>query len=203
MPFVKLFDFLESGNGYKCRLLLRQLGIPFERIEVDIMKNETRTHEFRRRNPNAKIPVLELGDGRTIAESNAIIFYLAEGTAFLPDDRFGRADALRWMFFEQYSHEPNIATTRFILTHLPPDTPRRTEIPRRRELGYVALDVMEQHLAKSDFFVGARYSIADIALYAYTHIAEEGEFDLGRYGAIRRWLARVESQPGYTPITQP
>ena len=200
---MKLFDYLESGNGYKCRLLLRQLGIPFERIEVDIMKTETHTPAFLARNSNGKIPVLELDDGRTIPESNAILFYLAEGTAFLPSDRFGRADALRWMFFEQYSHEPNIATTRFILTHLPPDSPRRAEVPRKRELGYAALDVMEKHLSKDDFFVGGRYSVADIALYAYTHVAEEGEFDLERYAAIRRWLGRVESQPGYSPITQP
>ncbi len=198
---MKLYDFLESGNGYKCRLLLRHLGIPFERIEVDIMKNETRTAEFLARNPNGKIPVLEIDDGRTLPESNAILFYLAEGTAFLPRERFERAQLLAWMFFEQYSHEPNIATTRFILTHLPPDTPRRAEIPRRRELGYAALDVMERHLEKNDFFVGTRYSIADIALYAYTHVADEGEFDLSRFPSIRRWLSRVESQSGYTPIT--
>jgi glutathione S-transferase len=198
---VKLYDFLASGNGYKCRLLLRQLGILFERVEVDIMKNESRTAEFLARNPNGRIPVLELDDGRTLPESNAILCYLAEGTAFMPSDHFEKAQALAWMFFEQYSHEPNIATTRFILTHLPPDTPRRAEIPRRRELGYAALGVMEQHLEKRDFFVGNRYSIADIALYAYTHVADEGEFDLARFNAIRRWLARVEAQSGYTPIT--
>jgi glutathione S-transferase len=198
---MKLYDFLESGNGYKCRLLLRHLGVPFERIEVDIMKGETRTPEFLARNPNGKIPLLELDDGRTLPESNAILFYLAEGTAYSPAERFERAQLLAWMFFEQYSHEPNIATTRFILTHLPPDTPRRAEIPRRRELGYVALDVMERHLEKNDFFVGARYSIADIALYAYTHVADEGEFDLSRFSSIRRWLSRVEAQSGYTPIT--
>jgi glutathione S-transferase len=198
---MKLYDFLESGNGYKCRLLLRQLGIPFERIEVDITKNETRTAEFLALNPNGKIPLLELDDGRTLPESNAILCYLADGTGFLPSERFERAEVLAWMFFEQYSHEPNIATTRFILTHLPPDTPRRAEIPRRRELGYAALDVMERHLENRYFFVGSRYSIADIALYAYTHVAHEGEFDLSRFVAIRRWLARVEAQSGYTPIT--
>ena len=121
----------------------------------------------------------------------------------MPGERFARAQALQWMFFEQYSHEPNIATTRFILHHLPPDSPRRAEIPRRRELGYAALDVMERHLARTDYFVGDRYTVADIALYAYTHVAEEGEFDLAPYTAVRRWLARIEAQPGYTPITEP
>jgi len=199
---MKLFDYLDSGNGYKCRLLLRQLGLAFERVEVDIMKNETRSAEFLARNPNGKIPVLELGDGRCIPESNAILCYLGEGTAFLPSDRFDRASVLAWLFFEQYSHEPNIATTRFILKHLPPDSPRRAEIPRRRELGYAALDIMERQLRSTDFFVGNRYSIADIALYAYTHVADEGGFDLARYAAVGRWLTRVEAQPGYTRITQ-
>jgi glutathione S-transferase len=199
---VKLFDYLDSGNGYKCRLLLRQLGIAFERIEVDIMRNETHTPEFLARNPNGRIPVLELDDGRCIPESNAILCYLAEDTQFLPSDRFERAQALSWLFFEQYSHEPNIATTRFILKHLPADSPRRAEIPRRRELGYAALDVMERQLRGATFFVGGRYSVADIALYAYTHVAGEGGFELGRYAAIRSWLARIQAQPGYTPITQ-
>ena len=199
---MKLFDYLDSGNGYKCRLLLRQLGIPFERVEVDILKDETRTAEFLARNPNGKIPVLELDDGRSIPESNAILCYLAEGTAFLPGERFERARTLAWLFFEQYSHEPNIATTRFIVKHLSEDSPRRGEIPRRRELGYAALDVMERELRSADFFVGNRYSIADIALYAYTHVAGEGGFDLERYPSVRRWFARVESRPGYTPITQ-
>jgi glutathione S-transferase len=199
---MKLFDYLDSGNGYKCRLLLRQLGISFERVDVDIMQNQTRSPQFLARNPNGKIPVLELGDGRCIPESNAILCYLAEGTPFLPSNRLERALALAWLFFEQYSHEPNIATTRFILKHLPADSPRRAEIPRRRELGYAALDVMEKHLRSVEFFVAGRYSVADIALYAYTHVAEEGGFDLGRFAAIRSWLARIEAQPGYTPITQ-
>jgi glutathione S-transferase len=200
---MRLYDYLSSGNGYKCRLLLRQLGRPFERIDLDIMKNETHTPEFLAKNPNGKIPVLELDDGRCLPESNAILFYLAEGTPFLPVDRFERAQVLQWLFFEQYSHEPNIATTRYIVTHLPADSPRRAELPRRRELGYAALDVMERHLARTDFFVGSRYTIADIALYAYTHVAEEGGFELSRYPAIGSWLARVVGQPGHTRITQP
>jgi glutathione S-transferase len=199
---MRLFDYLDSGNGYKCRLLLRQLGIPFARVDVDIMTNETHTPEFLARNPNGKIPVLELADGRCIPESNAILCYLAEGTAFLAGDRYERALTLSWLFFEQYSHEPNIATTRFIVKHLPADSPRRSELPRRRELGYAALDVMEKQLRAADFFVANRYSIADIALYAYTHVAGEGGFDLERYSAVRSWFTRIESQPGYTPITE-
>jgi glutathione S-transferase len=199
---MRLYDYLSSGNGYKCRLLLRQLAIPFERVELDIMKEETRTPGFLAKNPNGKIPLLELDDGRCLAESNAILWYLAEGTRFLPDDRFSRAEVLQWMFFEQYSHEPNIATSRFILEHLPPDSPRRAELARKRELGHAALGVMEAHLARHDFFVASRYTIADIALYAYTHVADEGGFDLARFAAVRAWLERVRSQPGHTPITQ-
>jgi len=200
---MRLYDYLSSGNGYKCRLVLRQLGLPFERVELDIMKSETRTPEFLAKNPNGKIPLLELDDGRLLPESNAILFYLAEGTPLLPADRFERARVLQWLFFEQYSHEPYIATTRFIVTHLPADSPRRAELPRRRELGYDALDVMERHLARNDFFVAGRHTIADIALYAYTHVADEGGFDLVRYRAVGAWLARVAAQPGHTPITLP
>jgi glutathione S-transferase len=199
---MRLYDYLSSGNGYKCRLLLRQLRLSFERIELDILRDETRTPEFLAKNPNGKIPVLELDDGRCLAESNAILFYLAEGSRFLPADPFERATVLQWLFFEQYSHEPNIATARFIVTHLPSDSPRRAELPRRRELGYAALAVMERHLAANEFFVGPHYTIADIALYAYTHVAEEGGFDLAPYAAVRAWLSRVAAQPGHTPITQ-
>lgn len=200
---MKLYDYLSSGNGYKCRLILRKLDLPFERVELDIMKDATRTPEFLAKNLNGKIPVLELENGRCLAESNAILWFLAEGTPFLPKDRYEQALTLQWLFFEQYSHEPNIATTRFIVTHLPADSPRRTELPRRRELGYAALDVMERHLARNDFFVGGRFTIADIALYAYTHVAEEGGFELSRYPAIGSWLARVAAQPDHTPISQP
>jgi glutathione S-transferase len=200
---LRLYDYLSSGNGYKCRLLLRQLKLPFERIELDIMENQTRTPEYLAKNPNGKIPLLELDDGRCLAESDAIIWYLADGTRFLPDDRFARAEVLQWMFFEQYSHEPNIATSRFIVTHLPSDSPRRGELARKKELGDAALAVMERHLAGRDFFVEGRYTIADIALYAYTHVADEGGFDLAAYPAIGRWLARVRQQPGHTRITEP
>jgi glutathione S-transferase len=198
----RLYDFLPSGNGYKVRLLLTQLDIPFERIELDILKDETRTPEFLQKNPNGRIPTLEIAPGEFLAESNAILFYLAEGTPFLPDDRWERAQVLQWMFFEQYSHEPNIATSRFWLQHFDLTEERRKALDQKREPGYAALTVMERHLAQHPFFVGERYSIADIALYAYTHVADEGGFDLSRFPAIRGWLERVRAQPRHIPITQ-
>jgi glutathione S-transferase len=199
---IRLHDNLSSGNGYKVRLLLAQLGVPFERVEYDIDRAETRTPEFLRMNPNGRVPVLELEDGRFLPESNAILFYLAEGTPFLPDDRFGRAQVLSWMFFEQYSHEPNIASPRYWITHnLPITEERRVMLEPKRKLGYAALGVMEGHLKDREFFVGDRYSIADIALYAYTHVADEGGFDLGSFPSINAWLGRVAAQPGHVPIT--
>jgi len=198
---LRLYDYLESGNGYKVRLLLHQLGIPFERVELDIVKGETRTKAFLARNPNGRIPTLELEDGTCLPESNAILWYLAEGTPFLPEDRFQRAQALSWMCFEQYSHEPNIATLRF-WTHAGLLDQRAALVPGKREAGGAALGVMEGHLAKRSFFAAERYTIADIALYAYTHVAEEGGFPLAPYPAIRGWLARVASQPRHILITQ-
>jgi glutathione S-transferase len=196
----RLYDFLESGNGYKVRLLLRQLGVPFERIELDILAGATRTPEFLRRNPNGRIPVLELDNGTHLAESNAIQWYLAEGTPFLPDDRLARAEVLSWLFFEQYSHEPYIAVLRF-WTHAGMLQRHRHAVGERRDRGYQALGVMETHLAQRRFFVAERYTIADIALYAYTHVAEEGGFELDGYPAVRAWLERVRAQPGHVPIT--
>jgi glutathione S-transferase len=198
---LRLYDYLESGNGYKVRLLLTQLGIPFERIEMDILKGATRTPEFLAKNPNGRIPCLQLEDGTFLWESNAIQFYLAEGTPFLPADRLQRAQVLQWMFFEQYSHEPYVAVVRFWY-HAGMVEQNRGQLADKVARGYAALGVMESHLAKHDFFVGGRYSIADIALYAYTHVAEEGRFELGRFPAIGRWLARVRSQPKHIPITQ-
>src|SRR5829696_10215490 len=182
-----LHDYLSSGNGYKVRLLLTQLGIPFERIEHDITTGETRTPEFLEKvNANGRVPVLETDEGEFLPESNAILFYLADGTPFLPEGRLGRARALQWMFFEQYSHEPNIAVARAWLhvfnTEMTEE--RRAMLETKRELGYDALGVMEEHLEGNDYFVGGRYSVADIALYAYTHIADEGGLDLGGYPAI-------------------
>jgi glutathione S-transferase len=199
---MKLYDFLSSGNGYKVRLLLHQLGIPFERIEVDITQGATRTPDFLAKNPNGRIPTLELDDGTFLAESNAILWYLAEGTPFVPPDRLGRAQALQWMFFEQYSHEPYVAVARAWLHLFGLDDERRRQLPQKQKLGYDALDVMEGHLATRTFFVGERYSVADVALYAYTHVAHEGGFVLARFAAVRAWLERVRAQPRHVPITQ-
>ncbi len=200
---IRLHDNLSSGNGYKVRLLLAQLGIPFERVEYDIDEGETRTPEFLEMiNSNGRVPVLEIEDGKFLSESNAILFYLADGTPYLPDERFARANVLRWMFFEQYSHEPNIATPRFWITHhLEMTDERRTALETKRKLGYDALGVMERQLRSSEFFVGDRYSIADIALYAYTHVADEGGFDLSHFPSVNAWLERVAEQPGHVPIT--
>ena len=164
----RLYDYLSSGNGYKVRLLLTQLGVPFERVELDILKGETRTADFLARNPNGRIPTLEVEPGVFLPESNAICCYLAEGTPFLPDDRLQRAQVLQWMFFEQYSHEPNIATVRFWVTHDQLTAERRAQLDGKRALGYAALEVMERHLARQPYFVAGRYTVADIALYAYT-----------------------------------
>jgi glutathione S-transferase len=197
----RLHDNLASGNAFKVRLLLTQLGLPFQRFEYNTDKRETRTPEFLAKNPNGRIPVLELEDGSFLAESNAILWYLAEGTRFLPTDRRQRADVLQWMFFEQYSHEPNIATVRHWITHAVPVTPlMELSLPAKRTQGEAALGVMEQHLADRLFFVDDRYGIADIALYAYTHVAGEGGFDLQPFPHVRAWLARVAAQPGCIAI---
>lgn len=200
---VRLYDYLISGNGYKVRLLLTQLAIPFERIELNITKGETRTPEFLRKFPNGRIPAVELDDGKLLFESNAIISYFAEGTPFMPADRFQRAQILQWLFFEQYSHEPYIASVRYLVMHPDVADPRRAILDSMmRPRGYDALGVMEGHLKSREWFVGERYSIADIALYAYTHVTDEGGFDLADYPATRAWLERVKSQPRHIPITQ-
>ena len=198
---LRLHDHVTSGNGYKVRLLLTLLGLPFTRVEYDIDRGATRTPAFLAKNPNGRIPLLEFDDGRMLAESNAILLYLAEGTPYLPADRFERALVNQWLFFEQYSHEPNIATLRYWITHRVLDDERRAMVAAKRRSGYAALDVMEGHLASRRYFVAERYTIADIALYAYSHVATEGEFDLLHYAAIRRWLDRVASEPGHIPIT--
>jgi glutathione S-transferase len=200
---IRLYDYLASGNGYKVRLLLTQLAIPFERIELNILKGETRTPEFLRKFPNGRIPAVELDDGKLLFESNAIISYFAESTPYLLNDRYQRAQVFQWLFFEQYSHEPYIASVRYLVIHPDVQDPRRATIDTlMRPRGYDALAVMEGHLKSREWFVGERYSIADIALYAYTHVAGEGGFDLASYPAIRTWLDRVKSQPHYIPITQ-
>jgi glutathione S-transferase len=193
---------MDSGNAYKVRLVLAHLSLPFERIELDTDSGETRTREFLAKNPNGKIPALELESGDVLCESDAILFYLAAGTALLPEDNLGRAQVLQWMFFEQYSHEPNIAVSRHVLKHLELTEERRALVESKREPGYRALGVMEGHLADRSFFVAERFTIADIALYAYTHVADEGGFDLVDFSAVRGWLARVSCQPGHIPITR-
>jgi glutathione S-transferase len=198
---LKVYDFTGSGNGYKVWLLMSQLGLPFERIERDILKGETRTQEFLTKNPNGRIPTLELEDGTFLFESGAILWYLAEGTAFAPKDRLARAQTLQWMFFEQYSHEPYIAVARFWKHFLDRLSPvQEARLPEIMKNGYAALDVMEKHLATRTFFVEERYGLADIALYAYTHVAGEGEFDLSGYPNVTAWMARVKAQPGHVAI---
>ncbi len=199
---IRLYDYLSSGNGYKVRLLLTLLAIPFERVELDIVKAETRTPEFLEKNPNGRIPLLETEDGKLLAESNAILFYLAEGTSYMPNDPFARAQVMQWMFFEQYSHEPNIATVRHWIMHLGVSKEQREMLAQKQKQGYTALQVMEKQLQNHEFFVAEHYSIADIALYAYTHVAPQGGFELESFPAIRAWLDRVSQQPGHIPITQ-
>jgi glutathione S-transferase len=195
---VKLYNVAYSGNSYKVRLLLAQLGIPCEIVEVDILNGGSRTAEFLKINPNGRTPVLD-DDGFVLAESNAILTYLARGTKYLPDDRRKFALVFQWMFFEQYSHEPYIATSRFWLQHKP-DSPEKTALlASKREGGWAALKIMEEHLARHDFFVGD-YSIADIALFAYTHVAGEGGFPLDAFPKIRAWIERVKIQPGFVPM---
>ena len=199
---LKLYDYSDSGNGYKVRLLLNQLGREYELIEKDILAGETRTPEFLSLNPNGRIPLLQTEEGSHLPESNAILFYLAEGTDFLPGPGLERAQTLQWMFFEQYSHEPNIATSRFLLRHRPDSPERQAALNLRRGPGKAALAVMERHLTDRDFFVAGRYTIADMALYAYTHVADQGGFDLAPYPALNRWLDQVAAQPGYFPMLE-
>jgi glutathione S-transferase len=198
-----LHEYSQSGNCYKIRLTAALLGLPIERREYDIMKGETRTPDFLANvNPNGRIPVLQVGD-RFIPESNAACFYLADGSELVPDDRFDRADMLRWMFFEQYNHEPNVATLRFWLAFVGEarlSELQRALLPGKREAGEAALKLMDEHLAGRDYFVGDRLSLADIALYAYTHVAPDGGFDLGRYPAVSAWTARIASAPDYVPM---
>ncbi len=198
---LKLYEYSSSGNCYKIRLLLNQLGIVYQRIEIDILKGESRTPEFIKMSPVGKTPVLEIDLGQYLTESNAIIYYLADRTNFLPSKRWLRAQVMQWLFFEQYNHEPNIATVRFWISILHQSEQKREAIIQKQQLGYAALQVMEQHLVTHDYFVGDRYSIADIALYAYTHVAEEGNFDLSGFPAILAWFDRIIEQPNHITIS--
>jgi glutathione S-transferase len=196
---MKLYNVAYSGNSYKVRLLLAQLGIPCEIIEVDILKGESRTSKFLEINPNGRTPVLD-DNGFVLAESNAILAYLARGTKFLPDDRQKFALVFQWLFFEQYSHEPYIAISRFWLQHKSDSPERAAILTARRDGGWAALKIMEGHLAENDFFVG-NYTIADIALFAYTHVSHEGGFPLDDFPNIRRWIEQVKAKPGFIPMT--
>jgi glutathione S-transferase len=197
---VLLYDSGISGNCYKVRQLFAHLGIHYERREVDVIDRSGRRELLGALNPALRVPTLVLDDGRTLAESNAITFYFAEGTPYLPEDRFERAQVLQWLFFEQYSHEPHIAVARFwaIAGITPPDG----EAEAKRRGGTAALRAMEGHLHGREFLAADRYTIADIALYAYTHVAPEGGFELEPYPAINEWLARVAAQPGHIAITE-
>jgi glutathione S-transferase len=188
-----------SGNCYKIKLLLSHLEVEHEWVHTDILAGETRTPEFLARNPNGKIPVLELASGECLSESNAILYYLASGTRYLPEDRLDRARVLQWQNFEQYSHEPYIAVARFIEKYLGMPDDRKAEYEGKHAGGYRALDVMEKHLAAHDYFVGD-LTIADISLYAYTHVADEGGFDLDGYAGIRRWIERIQAHPGHVSM---
>lgn len=202
---ITVYGMSASGNCYKLLLLLEQLDCNYRWIEVDAPTGATRTPEFLARNSNGKVPVLECEDGSVLTESNAILYWLATrspagGNRFFPVDAWQQAQALRWMFFEQYSHEPCIAVARFIRGWLPPDSPRRQELPQLRARGRQALAVMEQHLATARWFTGPEYGIADIALFAYTHCAADGGFDLSAWPHVERWLAAVRTTPGFVPM---
>lgn len=206
MEKLILHEYAASGNCYKIRLTAALLGLLLERVEYDIMKGETRTPQFRTHiNPLGRIPVLQVGQ-RFLAESNAACFFLADGSPLIPDDRFQRADMLRWMFFEQYHHEPNVATLRFWLHFVGLDALselQRSQIPAKRLAGEAALQAMDDHLALVDWMVGDAVSLADIALYAYTHVAEDGGFDLALYPAIGAWIDRIEALPRFVAMAAP
>jgi glutathione S-transferase len=196
-----LYSMQRSGNCYKVRLALAQLRAPYRLVEVDVLKGDTRTPEFLAKNPSGHVPLLEVAPDRYLPESNAILWYIAGGTPLAPEDRIDRAEALQWMFFEQHSLEANLGTARFWLTMVKGG--RQLQVHAREEWmekGYQAMSVMEKHLERHDFFAAGRYTIADIALYAYTHVANESEFDLTGFPAIRRWLKRVVQQPGYVTM---
>ena len=197
---LTLLDDPISGNGYKIRLLLAFLDTPYTYKTYSVLKAETRTPAFLAISPNGKIPVLILEDGTALPESNAILNYLAAGTPYLPADRLHHAQVLQWMFWEQYSHEPNIATLRF-WNHLPElDDVQKAQMPGKRANGHAALKLMDTHLMEHDWFVAGVPTIADIALFAYTHVAEEGDFDLSAYPNVRRWIARIEGLPEFVPM---
>jgi glutathione S-transferase len=197
---VLLYNSPVSGNCYKVRLLLAHVGIEYEKVELSVVDRSNRPDVLGGLNPALRVPTFVLDDGRPLGESNAILWYFGDGTEYVPTDAYERAQVLQWCFFEQYSHEPNIAVARFWLVYSGTPEKFTERLPERMRSGYAALDAMEGHLAERTFLVGDRYSIADIALYAYTHVAHEGGFELERYPAIRAWLGRVVAQPAHVPI---
>lgn len=197
---LRLFSYRQSGNAYKVRLLLKQLAIDHSIVEIDILSSSGRPAEFLKKHPTGQVPLLELEDGRCLGESGAILEYLAAGTRLLPSDRFERAETLSWMFFEQNQIEPTIATSRFWLAIRKDPEARKQQLPLWHALGSRALEIMEQRLQDREFFAAGRYTIADIALYGYTHVAAEGGFDLGTLPRVGAWLERVRTQPGHVPM---
>jgi glutathione S-transferase len=197
---VFLYNSQVSGNCYKVRLLLAHLGIPYERREVDVVDRSNRPALLGGLNPSLRVPTLVLDDGRALGESGAILWYFGEGTRFVPEDRYERAQVLQWMFFEQYDHEPAIAVARFWLDYSGRADEVTDQVPEWHAKGKRALAAMEQHLGAREWFVGDGMTLADIALYAYTHVADEGGYDLEPYPATRAWLERVSSEPGHVPI---
>ena len=197
---ITIHGYSPSGNCHKLRMLLSHLGRDYRWIETDSAHGATRTPEYLAKNPNGKVPMIELDDGRIMVESNAILCWLAEGSPYFAGDVWQRAQTLAWMFFEQYSHEPYVAVARFICGWTPIDSPRRADLSRLRERGDQALAVMERHLASNAWFSSVGYGIADIALFAYTHCAGDGGFDLAAYPQVSAWLARVRAQPGFVPM---
>jgi glutathione S-transferase len=199
---LKIYGDSRSGNCYKVQLLCAELGIDYDWEEVDILAGETRTPGFLAMNANGRIPLLALPDGRYLAESNAILFYLADGSKYFAGDAYARADILRWMFFEQYSHEPYIATSRFIVKYLGSFADRQASLEEKKAGGDAALAIMEQQLSRHPFITGDNFNLADIALFAYTHVADEGGFDLEEYPAIRKWIMQITERPNYVPMKQ-
>ena len=197
---VLLYDNPVSGNCHKVRLILGLVGIEYERREMSVVDHSDRVEVLGGLSPTLNLPTVVLEDGRPLAESNAILCYFAEGTEYLPDDRYERAQVLQWMFFEQYKHEPAIAVPRFWDSIAGEDLPRPGDLEERRASGRQALKVMERHLREREYFVGGRFTIADLALYAYTHVAHEAGFDLEPLPAVRAWIERVESEPGVVPM---
>lgn len=200
---ITVYGYSSSGNCHKLRLLLTQLEREFKWVEIDSTAGETRTPEYLAKNPNGKVPMIEADDGRVMTESNAIMCWLAEGTPYWAGDAWQRAQVLSWLFFEQYSHEPYVAVARFIRGWTPLDSPRRASLPQLRERGNQALAVMELHLKSNEWFSGAAYGIADIALFAYTDVAGEGGFDLSAYPSVQAWLERVRQTPRFLAMPAP